>query len=749
MKFKSSELDFAFYFPRISNLVPYFTWIIMTAIQTSQPNTSSGSDEIDLGKLFGILIDSWWLIIIITFIFACIGISYALLATPIYKADALIQIEQKSTGMPDLGGDMAEMFGGAESSATTEIEIIKSRMVLGDTVDKLNLTTVATPIYTPVFGKGLARLLGDSHQISVSRFTAPVDTLSNNDVLTIINSELGEYSLANRDGRELLNGKVGTLATNNGYSLFVTQLIGADGATFSVSKISRLNAIQGLQKGLSITEQGKQTGILQLSITGENRAKIKNILNDISQTYFLQNVARNSAEAENSLVFLKQHLPKIKQQLTIAEDKLNRYRQQNESVDLPLEAKTTLDTMVTLEAQLNQLTFKESDISQLYTKEHPAYVSLLDKRKTLLAEKARLNKRIEKLPKTQRAVLRLTRDVEVNQQIYVQLLNKVQELSIVKASTVGNVRILDNAQAYSQAVKPKKSLIVVLATLLGGMLSVAIVLLRAALRKGIESPDQIEQIGLPVYASIPMSDWQLNLNKKRHKETVKQTLLAVSNPADLSIEALRSLRTSLHFAMMEAKNNILMISGPSPEIGKSFVSANMAAVIAKTGQRVLVIDADMRKGRMERQFCTSNKCGLSDYLSGQKNITDIIKQPGIDNLDFISRGDTPPNPSELLMHLRFSELMEWASANYDMVVIDTPPILAVTDAAVVGAHAGTTLMVGRFEKSVVKEVEISKQRFEQNGIEVKGFILNAVVRKASGYYGNYGYYQYSYVSDKK
>ena len=249
-----------------------------------------------------------------------------------------------------------------------------------------------------------------------------------------------------------------------------------------------------------------------------------------------------------------------------------------------------------------------------------------------------------------------------------------------------------------------------------------------------------------------MSDWQLNLDKKRKNQqspTVKQTLLAVSNPADLSIEALRSLRTSLHFAMMEAKNNVLMITGPSPEIGKSFVSANMAAVLAKTGQRVLVIDADMRKGRMERQFCVSSKDGLSDYLSGQKNITDIIKQSGIDNLDFISRGDTPPNPSELLMHPRFSELMAWVSANYDIVVIDTPPILAVTDAAVVGAHAGTTLMVGRFEISVVKEVEISKQRFEQNGIEVKGFILNAVVRKASGYYGNYGYYQYSYVSDKK
>ncbi|MEC6815432.1 polysaccharide biosynthesis tyrosine autokinase [Photobacterium toruni] len=726
----------------------------MSIAQNTQPNTSSGSDEIDLGKLFGILIDSRWLIIITTFIFALIGISYALLATPIYKADALIQIEQKSTGMPALGGDMAEMFGGAESSATTEIEIIKSRMVLGDTVDKLNLTTVATPIYTPVFGKGLARLLGDSHQISVSRFTVPENTVAlTSDVLTITNSAQGEYSLANSDGRELLTGKVGSLATNNGYSLFVTQLIGSDGATFSVSKISRLNAIQALQKDLSIAEQGKQTGILQLSMTGENRTKIKNILNDISQTYFLQNVARNSAEAENSLVFLKQHLPKIKQQLTLAEDKLNRYRQQNESVDLPLEAKTTLDTMVTLEAQLNQLTFKESDISQLYTKEHPAYVALLDKRKTLMKEKARLNKRIEKLPKTQRAVLRLTRDVEVNQQIYVQLLNKVQELSIVKASTVGNVRILDNAQAYSQAVKPKKSLIVVLATLLGGMLAVAIVLLRAALHRGVENPDEIEALGLPVYASIPLSDSQSDLDKKyklKKQHTINETLLTIANPADLSIEALRSLRTSLHFAMMEARNNIVMISGPSPSIGKSFVSANMAAVMAKGGQRVLVIDADMRKGQMERQMCVDSKPGLADYLSGQQTIEQVIKAPGVEGLDFIARGSVPPNPSELLMHPRLKTLLDWASENYDLVLVDTPPILAVTDPAIVGAHAGTTMIVARFGLNPVKEIEVTKNRFEQNGIEVKGCILNAVVRKASSTYGgNYGYYNYSYASDKK
>ena len=706
------------------------------------------SDEIDLGKLFGILLDSRWTIIFITFVFALGGIAYAMLATPIYKADALIQVETKSSGMPALG-DMGELFT-SESSATTEIEIIKSRMILGDTVDKLNLTTVVSPNYIPVIGKGLARIQGESPNVDVSRFDVPEWVDLPVYTLRVLDGEQGTFELLDATERNVLTGKVGELAKQDELELFVTQMQAKTGDSFIVSKRSQLDAIQWLQSNLSVSERGKQTGILQLSFTGENRADIEAILNSISQDYFLQNVERNSAEAQNSLDFLRSHLPDIKVQLTVAEDLLNAFRQKNESIDLGLEAKSTLDVMVTIESQLNELTFKESEISQRFTKSHPAYLALLDKRKTLLSERERFNKQVQKLPKTQREVLRLTRDVEVNQQIYVQLLNKVQELNIVKASTVGNVRILDEAQSYTRAVKPKKPLIVVMATLLGGMLAVAISLVRAAFHKGVESPDEVEAIGLPVYASIPMSDWQVELEKKQNRKkdlTVQDTLLAVSNPADLSIEALRSLRTSLHFAMMEAKNNIIMISGPSPGIGKSFVSANMAAVIAKSGSRVLVIDADMRKGRMEKQMAVTPTPGLSTYLAGQTSIESLIKQPGIEGLDFIGRGEVPPNPSELLMHPRFKQLMDWAAEQYDIVIVDTPPILAVTDAAIVGAHAGTSLLVGRFGQNAIKEIEVTKQRFEQNGIEIKGFILNAVIRKASTYYGgNYGYYNYSYDS---
>lgn len=716
--------------------------------QSGPTKSNAQADVIDLGKLFGLLMDSRWLIIAVTVFFAVAGIVYVLLATPIYKADALLQVESKSSGMSSLVGDMGDMFS-SDSTAATEIEIIKSRMILGKTVDKFNLTTQVAANYVPVIGKGLARLQGEMQVAEVSRFELPAHINVSVFTLVVDDAQRGSYSVYDSFERKVLSGAVGELAEQNDYRLFVQRLDAPNGAEFTLSKRMKSDAITWLQQSLMVSEKGKKTGILALSFSGEDKQKIEAILNDISQNYFLQNVQRNSAEAEKSLEFLQGHLPDIKVKLNSAEDVLNAFRQANESVDLGLEAQSKLKVLVELEAQLNELTFKESEISQRFTKDHPAYKSLLDKRQVLLTEKQQLNKQIQMLPKTQREVLRMTRDVEVNQQIYIQLLNKVQELSVLKAGTVGNVRILDVAQSYSKPIKPKKPLIVVLATLVGCMLAVAFVLLRAAFHKGVENPDEIEELGLPVYASIPKSEWQvkLDLKNKKHKHrkhcNLHDVLLAESNPADLSVEALRGLRTSLHFAMMEAKNNVVMISGPAPGVGKSFVSANFAAVIAKTGQKVLVIDGDMRKGYLQRHFGLKWESGLSDLLSGELQTQDVLKETAIDNLQVITRGQIPPNPSELLMHPRFAEFIEWASSEYDLVLIDTPPVLAVTDPSIVGALAGATLLVGRFGQNTVKEIEVAKERFERAGIEVKGFILNAVEKKASSTYG-YGYYNYSY-----
>jgi len=711
---------------------------------------TNNTDEIDLGKLLGVLLDNRWLIISITAIFAVFGIIYALLATPIYKADALIQVESKSSGMSALVGDMGSLVE-QDSSANTEVQIITSRMVIGRTVDNLDLTTVAVPKYIPYIGKGLARITGTKLYIDISRFEV-LKQAESSILLVVDNSAAGSYSIYDNQGLKLFTGKVGALAENKDYRLFVSDLAASDGDEFLLSKRSKLAATQYLQAGLSISDRAK-TGVLELTFTGENKAEIESILDDISQNYFLQNVDRNSAEVAKSLDFLNSHLPKIKNDLNNSEDVLNDFLKNNDAIDLGLEAQSTLKLMIDLEAQLNDLTFEESELNQRFTSDHPTYKALLDKRKLLLARKDILNKQVQNLPETQRDILRIKRNVEVNQQIYIQLLNKVQELNILKAGTVGNVRILDNAQAYSTAIKPKKSLIVVMATLLGAMLALSGVLIRSVLHRGVENPDEIEALGLPVYASIPMSDWQAGMDVKvkhnKHKKNFElhETLLAESNPADLSIEALRGLRTSMHFAMMEAKNNVVMISGPAPGIGKSFVSANFAAVIAKTGQKVLLVDGDMRKGYLQRHFNLDWDSGLSEMLSGKLDTKDVIKSTAIENLDVITRGQIPPNPSELLMHPRFSDFVEWASSEYDLVLIDTPPVLAVTDPSIVGALVGTTLMVGRFGQNTVKEIEVARHRFEMAGIEVKGFILNAVEKKASASYG-YGYYNYSYESDK-
>ncbi|GAL37563.1 tyrosine-protein kinase Wzc [Vibrio maritimus] len=406
-------------------------------MQTQQQSGSAHPDIIDLGKLFGILLDAKWGIIVCVFLFTLLGSVYSVLSTPIYQADALVQIEKKSGGISSLIG---EGFGGSfsqDSSSSTEIAIIRSRLVLGETVDNLNLTTVASPVYTPYVGKGLARLAGDQAKIQITRIDVSQDEeLNVNGALTLVlkNNETRSYDLYTAGDKPLfvLSGKAGEPASGNGVELFVSEIAGKEGQEFIVRQVARIDAINRLKEMLEITEEGRQTGILKLSMLGEDKTEIERLLNDISQNYLLQNVARQSAEAEKSLTFLQNQLPNIKKNLTNSEDVLNNYRLENGSVDLSLEASTTLQGMIALEAQLNELTFKESEISQRFTPDHPSYLALLDKRDTLLNEKVRLEKQIQKLPLTQREVLRLTRDVEVNQQIYLQLLNKTQELQIVR-----------------------------------------------------------------------------------------------------------------------------------------------------------------------------------------------------------------------------------------------------------------------------------------------------------------------------
>lgn len=719
----------------------------MNSVTTNKPATPD-SDEMDLGRLFGELIDHRKLIITVTTGFTVLAVLYALLATPIYQADALVQVEQKQGNA--ILSSLSQMLPNSQPQSAPEIALLQSRMVLGKTVDDLNLQAQVKQKYFPLIGRGMARIMGDKPgNISVSRLYLPSEDDDSTPKITITVIDKKNYLVEGADFS--INGTVGTLLTEHGISLLVNSIDANPGDKFTVSQLTRLKAITDLQEVFNVADQGKDSGMLGLTLTGDNPELITRILDTISQNYLAQNIDRQAAQDAKSLDFLNMQLPKVRSDLDIAEDKLNAYRKQKDSVDLNMEAKSVLDQIVNVDNQLNELTFREAEISQLYTKEHPTYKALMEKRHILQEEKTKLNKRVSGMPATQQEVLRLSRDVESGRAVYLQLLNRQQELNIAKSSAIGNVRIIDNAVTETKPVKPKKILVVAIGLIFGLFVSVGLVLLRVFLRRGIESPEQLEDIGINVYASVPVSEWLAKNNRKSSKLRKNQsdTLLALENPADLAVEAIRSLRTSLHFAMMEAKNNVLMISGASPNAGKTFISSNLAATIALTGKKVLFIDADLRKGYVHKMLGRKQGQGLSEVLSGQVAVEKVIEHVDDAAFDYIGRGLIPPNPAELLMHPRFEALLKWGSQNYDLVVIDTPPILAVTDAAIIGRYAGTSLMVARFEVNTVKEIEVSMKRFEQSGVVVKGCILNGVVKKASSYYGyGYNHYGYSY-SDQK
>ena len=719
----------------------------------SKITATPDSDEIDLGRLYGEILDHRKLIFILTMVITLLAVTYALFATPVYQATAMIQIEQKKGNA--ILDSISQMLPDSQPVSEPEIALLQSRMILGKTVDDLNLQAVITQNYFPVFGRGWARMTGEiPGKLSISRLYIPK---TSNDVPNITLTVIDKHRFQVEGDNFKLDGEVGTLITQDGIALNVRSMDADPGTQFTVNYITRLDAINGLINSLTVDEQGKDTGILNLSFNSDDRVLATSVLNDISQNYLNQNIARQAAQDAKSLEFLNQQLPLVRSELNDAEDKLNVYRRQKDSVDLSLEAKSVLEQIVNVDSQLNELTFREAEISQLYTKSHPTYKALLEKRQTLVHERDSLNKRVTAMPATQQEVERLSRDVDSGRAIYMQLLNRQQELSIAKSSAIGNVRIIDNAITQPKPVKPRKTLVVLIGIVAGLFVSFSLVLLKVFVRRGIESPGQLEVVGVSVYASVPLSEW---LNKKNKPERSNRSggrkrqseikFLAVENPADLAIEAIRSLRTSLHFAMMEASNNILMISGSTQNAGKTFIASNLAAVIAQSGKKVLFIDADMRKGYSHKLFRFTGELGLSDILSGKININEIEKHVPEIGIDFIPRGKLPPNPSELLMHKRLSSMLDWASDNYDLVIIDTPPILAVTDAAIIGRCAGTSLLVARYGTNTVKEVEVSIRRFEQVGVQIKGCILNGVLKKASSYYG-YGYsqYDYSYTDNKE
>lgn len=720
-------------------------------------------ENISLSDIVGIAGEYRWLIFFIVIAFVFLAVGRILVSEPIYRADALMQVEEKGkNSISAFSQELAPLLGDSTTVAA-ELEILSSRMVLGRVVEKLHLNIEVQPYYIPLIGGAIARrhqgnslsspLMGladfawGGEELKVEAFEVPRSKLD--EIFTIEITGEKSFKIIDVDGEIVLNGVIGVRTVEGPYSAFISRFVARLGTRFLIVRRSQEVSIVKLREALSVKERGKKSGVLEVSLQGAQSDNNARVLDEILKTYVRQNVERRSAEAENTLKFLETQLPRLKAELDSAEAAYNDYRQSRGSLDLSIETQSVLQSLVEVDNQIVALKQERDELRQSFTGEHPR-VQAIDQRIERLRERRKqFDSDISRLPDTQQRVLQLARDVEVSTTLYTNLLNTAQQLRVSKAGTVGDVRIIDSALAQKKPVSLAAPVVLIIAGFLGLIISSGVIAIIRSLRVAVENPEEIEErLGLPVYATVPHSADEVKLATMR--SSVKGgggSLLAITNPEDDAIESLRELRASINFALLDASSNSILITGPSPGLGKSFISKNLGVVLAQSGGRVVLVDADMRKGHIHKEFGLARENGVSEYVRGGAEYEDIVKKTAVSNLWVVTSGVIPPNPSELLMHQRFEDLLDRLSKDFDTVIVDAPPVLAVSDAAIIGRHVGATLMVARSGRHPIRELEQAIKRLSHVGVHVKGFVFNDYYLDRQRFkYGSKGYvYRYSYT----
>jgi tyrosine-protein kinase Etk/Wzc len=556
----------------------------------------------------------------------------------------------------------------------------------------------------------------------------------------------GTYVLYDARGDQILEGRAGELERAAEVSILVATLEARPRTRFRLVKHSWLRAIHQLRSRLTISEQGLGTGILELRLRGTDPDELEEVLNKITETHVLQHVDRRSAEARQSLDFLDDKLPELRAELEAAEDAFNEFRRGHRAVDLGADAEHLLAQIVDVETDLVELELRRLEEGRRFTAEHPRMRTLARQESQLRSTKADLERRVGALPSREQEALRLRRQVDVATELYTSLLNTAQELRVVQAGTTGDVRILDPAVRPDAPVYPQRTLMLAMSTIVGLVLGLGLVFGRQALQRTVRDPSSLElATGLPVHSVIPRSHHEKREARSAERRRAPRPLLAVNHPQDVAVEGLRGLRTSLQLQLSNAAGHVLVFASPRDHSGTSFVCMNAASVFAEAGKRVLVIDGDMRRGSLQRYAGGARTPGLADVLAGMPlgeavRVLDPVRDGADEAADghaggklfLLPTGMLPSNPSELLVGDAFSEMLEEARTLFDLVLVDTPPLLPVSDAVIVSAHADAIVMVVRAGRSELHEVETGVKRLRQNDLPLTGFLFNDVVLGRAG-----------------
>ncbi|GLQ50818.1 polysaccharide biosynthesis tyrosine autokinase [Dyella flava] len=691
-----------------------------------------------------------------------LGVLYAWLATPIYESSLLVQIEDNSdSASTQLLGDLSS-FLGAKSSDQAEMQILGSRDVLGSAVDRTRYYIQAEPARFPLIGRWIADgsrslsqpgLLGyggyawGNESIDVARFDMP--DVFYDDTFTLITLGGGRYSLRSPHMPKAYIGQIGDTAqiqTDAGDVVLNVKAINANpGTRFRLYRHSRQLTISELQQRITIVDKAKDAGVISVALQSSRPQQVTALVKAVGDAYVLQNSEQKSLQAEKSLTFLEQQLPGMKQDLRHAENALLAYRNSHGVIDLSEEAKLQLGEVVDRQTRVSLLQ-QERQAKQLqFMPAHPDMLAI-DAQIALLKQQIQgIDAQLKHLPNTEQDVVRLTREVKVNNDLYVAMLNSVQQLRLLRAGKVGNVRIVDHAEVPEQPVKPRRALVIGGSLLLGLLAGIGAALMRDLWRGSVTDPQEIEHaLGAVVLATIPLSKGQLRRERLRLRAgAVNRLPVAISQPKEPAVEGMRSLSVAVQLLGLDARNNIVLITSPTQGVGKSFITANLGVLLAKAGKRVLLVDADLRKGVLHRSFQLDEGPGLSSVLRAEVTFADAVQPTSQPGLSVLTSGARRANSTELLQTAALDKCLADAAANYDIVLLDSAPVLPVADTLWLAQSAGTVYVAARYGLTSEGELIATRARLARAGVDIQGVVLNGVQASLQGArYGQYGYGTY-------
>ncbi|MBN3854639.1 polysaccharide biosynthesis tyrosine autokinase [Paraburkholderia sp. Ac-20340] len=729
-------------------------------------------DELDIVGVLDIFVRYRATILKMIVSCALLAMAFAYLYPPRYQADISVQLEDSAgaAAAQSLLGGVSSIFD-INSPASAEQQIMASRLVVASVVDELRMDIEVHPERFPIVGNLISRMNDEpvrpgvfgiggwawgSERAEVNRFDVPKSLEGDSFTLTMLPD--GKYRLSGWDLDAAVIGRVGQVQSiSTGYGpieIFVKGFNALPGTSFKLVRNSRLNAITDLQSALKIEEQIKSSGVLVATLKGADPLAVRDRLMAVGHYYIKQNVDRKASEAAQSLAFLETQVPVLRQRLEDANRRYTQLREKQGSIDLSEEAKIALQQSADATTRMLELKQKRDQLVSRLTSEHPDVVALDAQIRTLSGQQRAFDQQIKRMPVSEQDAARLMLEVKIDTELYTTLLSNIQQLELIKAGKTGTVRVVDVPVVPEVVVFPNRPVTIAIGAMLGLLIGIGYAFAHSYLFAGISSAEEIEShTGFSVYATIPKSDSQPQYTVEGTSKDEKLPLLAQAHPDEPAMESLRSLRTALQFVLFNSANNIVLLTGPAPGIGKSFISSNFSALLARSGKRVLLIDGDLRRGYLRKYFGVESARGFSDAIAGIAPWSELVKRSVMPNLDFLSAGSATPDPSELLAQEQVQKLLKECSSIYDVVIIDSAPVLTVTDAVILARHCANVMLVARAGLTRVAELSECGRRLEHGGSRVTGVLFNGVDARSArlsygNKYGTYRYVRYDYTNAK-